>query len=90
MWGRIVAAIFAFLHWASLWVRYLYFLRFSLMLWLFAPGLCALNSVSSTLTSGIVTPETWQQYFCVGFFQVSAAFAALVIARVVIINGPER
>ncbi len=97
MWERILAAsgacvraILAFLHWASLWARYGYFLRFSLMLWLFAPGLCALNSMSSTLTSGIVTPEAWQQYFCVGFFQVSSAFAALVIARVVIINGPER
>jgi hypothetical protein len=72
------------------WVRYLYFLRFALILWLFAPGLCMLNSVSSTLTSGIVTPEKWQQYFCVGFFAVSASFAALVIARTVIINGPER
>jgi hypothetical protein len=73
------------------WVRYLYFLRFSLSLWFFAPVLCWLNSSSaSTLTSGIMTPETIQQYACVGFFLVSAGFVALITSRVVLINGPER
>ncbi len=89
--GRIVwTKILGSLQPAARWVRYAYFLRFSLMLWLFAPVLCVLNLRDSTLTSGIVTPETWQQYVCVGFFLVSASFAALVMARVVIINGPER
>ena len=37
-----------------------------------------------------MTPETIQQYACVGFFLVSAGFVALITARVVLINGPER
>jgi hypothetical protein len=73
------------------WIRYLYFLRFSLCLWFFALALCGLNSsAASTLTSGVMTPETIQQYACVGFFLVSAGFVALITARVVLINGPER
>ena len=73
------------------WVRYAYFLRFSLGLWFFALVLCWLNtSPARTLTSGIMTPETIQQYACVGFFLVSAGFVALITARVVLINGPER
>jgi hypothetical protein len=81
----------AFLHQAMRWVRYAYFLRFSLGLWLFALVLCWLNtSPARTLTSGIMTPETIQQYACVGFFLVSAGFVALITARVVLINGPER
>jgi hypothetical protein len=80
-----------FLHKAMRWVRYGYFLRFSLGLWFFALILCWLNTSSArTLTSGIMTPETIQQYACVGFFLVSAGFVALITARVVLINGPER
>jgi hypothetical protein len=71
------------------WVRYAYFLRFSLGLWFFPLVLCWLNTSSArTLTSGIMTPETIQQYACVGFFLVSAGFVALITARVVLINGP--
>jgi hypothetical protein len=81
----------AFLHQAMRWVRYAYFMRFSLGLWSFALILCCLNtSPARTLTSGIMTPETIQQYACVGFFLVSAGFVALITARVVLINGPER
>ena len=72
------------------WARYLYFLRISLILWFFAPALCLLNWKDQTLTSGILVPEFWQQYLCVGFFLVSAGLAALVLARIVLINGPER
>jgi hypothetical protein len=72
------------------WLRYAYFLRFSLMLWLFAPALCLLNWKDKTLTSGILVPETLEQYLCVGFFLVSAGFAALTQARIVLINGPGR
>ena len=83
--------LMAFLHKAMRWVRYAYFLRFSLGLWFFALILCWLNTSSArTLTSGIMTPETIQQYACVGFFLVSAGFVALITARVVLINGPER
>jgi hypothetical protein len=72
------------------WARYLYFLRFSLALWLFAPALCALNWKDQTLTSGILVPDFWEQYFCIGFFLASAGLAALILARIVLINGPER
>ena len=83
--------VMAFLHQAMRWVRYAYFMRFSLGLWCFALILCCLNtSPARTLTSGIMTPETIQQYACVGFFLVSAGFVALITARVVLINGPER
>jgi len=85
-WQKIVNALRVLSHWA----RYAYFLRFSLLLWLFALILCVVNMISSTLTSGIVAPETWQQYVCVAFFLVSAAFIALILARIVLINGPER
>jgi hypothetical protein len=81
----------AFLGQAMRWIRYAYFLRFSLGLWFFALVLCWLNtSAAKRLTSGIMTPETIQQYACVGFFLVSAGFVALITARVVLINGPER
>ena len=83
--------VMVFLHQAMRWVRYAYFMRFSLGLWCFALILCCLNSSPArTLTSGIMTPETIQQYACVGFFLVSAGFVALITARVVLINGPER
>jgi hypothetical protein len=89
--GQLPIRVVAFLHQAMRWVRYAYFLRFSLGLWLFAVTLCWLNtSAARTLTSGIMTPETIQQYACVGFFLVSAGFVALITARVVLINGPER
>ena len=85
------ARLMVVLHKAMRWVRYAYFLRFSLSLWFFALVLCWLNTSSArTLTSGIMTPETIQQYACVGFFLVSAGFVALITARVVLINGPER
>src|SRR5215469_15334281 len=72
------------------WTRFAYFLRFALLAWLFAPALCLLNILDKTLTSGILVSEYWEQYLCVGFFLVSAGFTALVLARLVILNGPER
>ena len=61
-------------------------------LWLFAPLLSLLDARThvKTLTSGVMTPETMQQYICVAFFLVSAGFVALICARVVLINGPSR
>jgi hypothetical protein len=72
------------------WARYAYFLRFGLFLWLFAPFFCLLNIKDQTLSSGILVAEYWQQYLCIAFFLVSAALAALVLARIVLINGPAR
>lgn len=82
-------------------VRYLYLLRFSLMLWLFPWVLTLLNGDPwkdtrashyplRQLLSGIVTPEFEAQYLAVAFFLVSAGFVALISARVVAINGEER
>jgi hypothetical protein len=74
------------------WVRYLYFLRFSILLWSVPFGFMWLNSPdrARALTSGIVTPSTLLQYLCVGFFLVGASFVALILARIVAINGSDR
>lgn len=71
-------------------IRWVYFLRFSLALWLFPLVLVGINMLNKTLTSGILVPEFPQGYLCVAFFLVSSGFAALIAARVVLINGPER
>ncbi|HET6218655.1 MAG TPA: hypothetical protein VFE27_16655 [Acidobacteriaceae bacterium] len=61
--------LMAFLHQAMRWVRYAYFMRFSLGLWFFAPILCWLNTSSArTLTSGIMTPETCSNMPVLGSF----------------------
>ncbi len=85
-------ALLRFLDAAKRWVRYTYFLRFAIALWLFAPLMCLLDGKTGfkTITSGVMTPETLQQYACVAFFLVSAGFVALICARVVLINGPSR
>jgi hypothetical protein len=76
----------------SAWVPYLYFLRFSILLWVFPPLLAILNapSLMRSLLSGIVTPARWIQYLCVAFFLVALSFVALIVARVVVINGEDR
>ena len=77
---------------APAWLRYLYFLRFSILLWLFPVVLVAANSpsVARSLVSGIITPVTPLQYVCASFFLISASLVALILAHVVVINGPER
>src|SRR3954467_2532150 len=72
------------------WASFAYLLRFAILLWLFAPVLCLLNIFSTTLTSGILVSEVWEQYLCVSFFLVSASCSALVLARIALIYGPER
>src|SRR3569833_65153 len=84
--GRVKSFLAALGKWAS----FAYFLRFAILLWLFAPVLCLLNIFSTTLTSGILVSEVWEQYLCVSFFHVSAACSALVLARIALIYGPER
>jgi hypothetical protein len=79
-----------FLNAIGRWARYAYFLRFALILWFFAPAFCFLNIKDQTLSSGILVSEFWEQYFCVAFFLVSASLAALITARIVLINGPAR
>src|SRR3569833_3026056 len=84
--GRVKSFLAALGKWAS----FAYFLRFAILLWLFAPVLCLLNIFSTTLTSGILVSEVWEQYLCVSFFLVSAACSALVLARIALIYGTER
>lgn len=74
------------------WVRYAYFLRFSLILWFLPFALIWANSPyhARALTSGIVTPTTVGQYLCASFFLIAASFVSLVLARIVVINGEER
>ena len=72
-------------------IRYLYFLRFSILLWLLPLLLCALNETGArTLMSGIVTPVRWVQYLCVSFFLVASGFQALILARIVLLHGEQR
>jgi hypothetical protein len=87
----MLALISRFLNSALRWVRYLYFLRFSLILWTFSLLLLFLNgSGAKTVTSGLFVPEFMSGYFCVAFFLVSEGFVALIVARLVAINGPDR
>ena len=72
-------------------LQYLYFLRFSLFLWLFPLAFALLDSgPTRTLTRGIFVPEYTFGYLCVAFYLISKAFVALVTARAIIINGGDR
>jgi hypothetical protein len=73
------------------WSRYLYFLRFAILLWFFPLLLVWANTTGArSLVSGIVTPSRCMQYLCAAFFLVSSSFVALILARIVVINGEER
>jgi hypothetical protein len=82
----------AFLNEFARWVRYLYFLRFSILLWWFPLLLCWANGPNNarSLVSGIITPSRLIQYLCAAFFLVAASFVALILARIVVINGGVR
>ncbi|MGA2251066.1 hypothetical protein [Terracidiphilus sp.] len=72
-------------------IRYLYFLRFSILLWLLPFLLCALNETGArALLSGIVTPVRCVQYLCASFFLIAAGFESLTLARIVLFHGEER
>jgi hypothetical protein len=76
-------------------IQYLYFLRFSLFLWLF-PLIFALGDSgwlpfsTRTLSRGIFVPEYLSGYCCVAFFLVSKGFVSLISGRTVVLNGCER
>ena len=57
----IVKGSKAAMRFLSAWVPYLYFLRFSLLLWIFPLLLVAANQGTGmrSLLSGIVTPSCW-------------------------------
>src|SRR5215472_747728 len=89
LWTRVVKPL---VYWLLRWIRYGYFLRFSILLWWFPVLLVLLNSPSAarSLTGGIITPVTPLQYVCVTFFLVCGSFVSLVLAHVVVINGKDR
>jgi hypothetical protein len=75
--------------------QYLYFIRFSLLLWLFPVAFFALDSgvlsvSTTTLSRAIFVPEYLSGYLCVGFFVTATACVALITARTVVLNGVER
>jgi hypothetical protein len=72
--------------------RYLYFMRFSLLLWLFLPTLALLdiNPDIASITRGILTPSDWVQWILAGFTVVLPGWFALLAARIVCSYGPER
>ena len=74
------------------WLNYLYFVRFSLLLWLVMPTLALLDAlkITSAVTLGILTPETFRQLFFASFFIVTSGWLALTLARIVCAYGEER
>jgi hypothetical protein len=72
--------------------QYLYFLRFSLILWLALPIIAFTDTESrpSALLHAIFTPETSGQFLGAAFFLVCCGWGALLLARVVCLNGGSR
>jgi hypothetical protein len=72
-------------------LSYIYFLRFSLFLWVLPIALLALDaSMTRIFTRGIFLPEFCAQYLCNAFFLSSTGMVALVTSRLVIFNGEDR
>lgn len=98
MWLKVVGilvflvVIVVFRRSLARWARYTYFMRFSILLWLFPLILVWANDPTRarSFVSGIVTPSRWPQYLCVAFFLISSSAVALILARIVVINGKER
>src|ERR1700733_14299255 len=74
------------------WLNYLYFFRFSIGLWLAMPILALVDArhITSSVTLGILTPETGWQLFYSAFFIVASGWLALTLARIVSAYGAER
>jgi hypothetical protein len=74
------------------WLQYIYFLRVSLLLWLFLPLFCLLDlaGVSAALSRGIVTLDSGWQVFYATFFIVAMNMTVLVTARNTVRNGRNR
>jgi len=76
----------------SAWVQYSYFLRFSILSWLFLPALVLLDHLgyTTTITRAFMAPDSRWQAFHIAFFVVSLQMAVLVTARNSCMNGAER
>lgn len=77
------------------WIKYGYYLRFSLFFWLFPIGFALLDSgflplSTAALSRGIWVAEDPSAILCTVFFLFSLGFSSLVTMRVVILNGQER
>ncbi len=72
--------------------QYVYFLRISLLFWLFLPTLCLLDltCATATLTRGILTLDSPSQWFWAVFFVVATNMAVLITARNIVLNGEDR
>jgi hypothetical protein len=72
-------------------VKYLYFMRFSIILWLFFPMLAVFDGTKvSAMTRGIVALESGWHVFFASFFVVIAGWVALLSARITSEYGEER
>ena len=76
-------------------LQYLYFMRFSLLIWIFPVLFAALDSgrltfSTTTLSRGIFVPEYASGYLCVAFFVMTTGCVALITARTTVIHGAER
>ena len=73
-------------------LKYLYFMRFSIMLWLFFFLLVALDwsEVLSAMTRGIVALDSGWHLFFASFFVVASGWVALLSARIACAYGEER
>jgi hypothetical protein len=73
-------------------VKYLYFMRFSIMLWLFFPLLVALDwsEALAAMTRGIVAMDSYLHLSFASFFVVVAGWIALLSARIACAYGEER
>ena len=71
-------------------ISYLYFLRFSILLWMSLPGLLLLNVALPSLAHGLFALEQPSHYFFVGFFVTLAGCVALLTARLTCAYGEQR
>src|SRR6202022_1522452 len=76
----------------SAWLQYLYFLRFSILFWLFLPILVLLDhgGYTTTITRAFMAPNSFWQAFHIAFFTTSMHMVVLITARNFCMNGAER
>ena len=74
------------------WLQYIYFVRVSVLLWIFLPLFCLLDlaGVTASLSRGIVTLDSGSQVFYAAFFIVAVNMTVLVTARNTVRNGRNR
>ncbi len=79
-------------HRIAAYLQYLYFLRVSILVWLFLPLLCWLDGckVTANITRGILTLDSRSQWFFAVFFIVTINMAVLITARNTVKNGKRR